>query len=240
MKALVARLDATPAELAVWVWLGEEGGGISAYLNANELDPPPRFYYGLGTGDDFDYLSPLMSCWFKEYDITRFEPADRYITGQALIERWSAQPGIQPEAFIRAKIAESRVLDAHPIYGGTQGTYPEDASFPPLSSGLFVLAHVEEIEAEDFGIEKAGTHSKDDHRPAVGTAEWRRQTARAAANAKHDLPGGSRDKQKNIREIWATGKYSSRELCAEQECAALGMSFSAARKALRNTPDPKT
>lgn len=80
----------------------------------------------------------------------------------------------------------------------------------------------------------------DTRQPAagVGSAVWRTQTAKAAANARHNQPGGSRDKQRQIREIWATGKYSSRDLCAEQECAALGMSFSAARKALTNTPKP--
>jgi len=72
----------------------------------------------------------------------------------------------------------------------------------------------------------------------LGSSEWRKQTARTAANARHDQPGGSRDKQRQMREIWASGKYSSRDLCAEQECAALGMSFSAARKALINTPRP--
>lgn len=71
----------------------------------------------------------------------------------------------------------------------------------------------------------------------VGTPQWREQTARKAANARHDQPGGSREKQQQIREIWATGKYSSRDRCAEEECAALDMSYSAARKALRNTPD---
>lgn len=73
----------------------------------------------------------------------------------------------------------------------------------------------------------------------IGSPEWREQTARKAANAKHDQPGGSRDKQQQIREIWAGGKYSSRDRCAEEECAALGISFSAARKALKNTPAPK-
>lgn len=73
----------------------------------------------------------------------------------------------------------------------------------------------------------------------IGSAEWRSQTARNAANALHDQPGGSRDKQQQIRNIWATGKYSSRDRCAEEECAALDMSYSAARKALRNTPEPK-
>jgi hypothetical protein len=59
-----------------------------------------------------------------------------------------------------------------------------------------------------------------------------------AANAKHDKPGGSRQKANDIKEIWATGNYTSRDDCAKEVHDALGMSFSAARKALRNTPDP--
>jgi len=64
------------------------------------------------------------------------------------------------------------------------------------------------------------------------------QRARAAADARHSQPGGARERQRAIREIWASGKYTSRDLCAEEEGRALGMSFSAARKALRNTPNP--
>ena len=63
------------------------------------------------------------------------------------------------------------------------------------------------------------------------------ERSKAAADSLHSKPGGSRDKQAAIRAIWATGKYQSRAICAEQECAALNMSFDAARKALRNTPD---
>lgn len=63
--------------------------------------------------------------------------------------------------------------------------------------------------------------------------------ARKAINARHNKPDGSRAKKRKIQEIWATGKYSSRDICAEQEYDALGYkSFSAARKALINTPDP--
>lgn len=72
--------------------------------------------------------------------------------------------------------------------------------------------------------------------------ELKRQTlsdsARRAADARHSQPGGSRDRRDKIRAIWATGKYSSRTVCAEKECSNLGLSFDAARKALRNTPDP--
>jgi len=73
----------------------------------------------------------------------------------------------------------------------------------------------------------------------IGTPEWRRQTASSAAQARHNKPGGIRDKKNKLREIWASGKYSSRDRCAEEECAALGISYATARKALRNTPEPK-
>ena len=74
--------------------------------------------------------------------------------------------------------------------------------------------------------------------PDIGSAEWRKKNARMAANARHDKPGGSRDKQRQIKDIWASGKYTTRDRCAEQECDGLEMSFSTAIKALRNTPDP--
>jgi hypothetical protein len=61
---------------------------------------------------------------------------------------------------------------------------------------------------------------------------------RKAADALHSKVGGSREKQAAIRSLWATGKFSSRDDCADQEYQALGMSYSAARRALRNTPDP--
>ena len=57
---------------------------------------------------------------------------------------------MEPVAFIHAKIAESRLLDIHPIYGGTRGT-SNNQDLPPLETGLFPMAHVLQIEAEDFG-----------------------------------------------------------------------------------------
>lgn len=66
----------------------------------------------------------------------------------------------------------------------------------------------------------------------------RKKKATKAADALHDLPGGNREKQEKIRSIWASGKFTSRSICAEQECTAIGMSYDSARKALRNTPEP--
>lgn len=61
---------------------------------------------------------------------------------------------------------------------------------------------------------------------------------KTAADALHGKAGGSREKSGEMRRLWATGNFASRDVCAEQECSAVGLSFSAARKALRNTPNP--
>jgi hypothetical protein len=148
MHRLAARLVATPEEVAAWVFWGPENSGLAAYVNANELDPPPRFHFGFG--GDSDYVSSLMGSWFSEDEIALFEPAERYITGEALIQRWRDKPGLQAEAFILAKIRESRLQDIHPMFGGTRGTFQEHDDFPPLTSGLFMVSQVEQVEAEDF------------------------------------------------------------------------------------------
>lgn len=246
MDQLAERLGAIPEELAAWVFFGPDTGGVAAYLNANELDPPPRFDFQhlLGTTSQ-DYVGPLMACWFKESDIATFEPSERYMTGLALVERWLPKLGYHPAPYIRAKVVESRLEDFHPTHGGTQAGDQSDPDLPPLESALFKRAEVEQIEAVDFvtavkpdtAIAQGNPATTDAfNAPELGSSEWRRQNARDAANALHDKPGGSRDKQRRIREIWNSGKYTSRDICAEQECAALDMSFSVARKALKNYP----
>jgi len=59
--------------------------------------------------------------------------------------------------------------------------------------------------------------------------------AKFAANKKHEATNKAKEE---IKQIWASGKYTSRDVCAEQECAVLNLSFSTARKALRGTPEP--
>lgn len=59
-----------------------------------------------------------------------------------------------------------------------------------------------------------------------------------AANALHDKEGGSRGKADKLRAIWASGRYRTKEECAQKGGASLGMSFKAAKKALQNAPKP--
>jgi len=214
VKTLVERLSATPEEIAAWVWMGPKDGGLAAYRNANELNPPPRFFYYPGNANEFDYVAPLMGCWFRKDDIAQFEPVDRYITGKTLIERWSKQSGIQPEAFIRAKIAESRLLDGHPLFGGTQGTYPEEASFPPLASGLFVRAQVEEIEAEDFGVNDASqSKSINTLPPEIGQS----------GRLNHDLGMQARANKIAAEQLATTNRSMTRNKVAKILAKELGM-----------------
>jgi len=115
------------------------------------LVPPPRFYYGYSLfSKSADYIAPLMGCWFREEDIAKFQPEERFITGKALIARWSAHQEIKAEAFVRAKIYESRLMDVHPIYGGTEASFPENELSPALETGLFSISQIEEIEASDL------------------------------------------------------------------------------------------
>jgi len=101
--------------------------------------------------------------------------------------------------------------------------------YPELNFALFNL--VEALDAiTNFEPSK--------HMCAVLHKEAQKQTAKLGAEAKHSGPTGKRIAKEKIREIWSSGKYSSRDVCAEQECAVLDMSFSTARKALRGTPDP--
>ena len=95
IQQLRKRLNATPFDVAAWLFMGQRDGRLNAYLNANELDSPPRFFYYLGNVDEVknsDYIAPLMYCWFRESDIANFEPIEHFITGEELLERWGNLP----------------------------------------------------------------------------------------------------------------------------------------------------
>lgn len=66
------------------------------------------------------------------------------------------------------------------------------------------------------------------------------EKGKKAAEAKHNRVGGSREKRNKILAAWASGKYSSKDICTEQESASLDMSFATARKALREPRLPKS
>lgn len=76
------------------------------------------------------------------------------------------------------------------------------------------------------------------HSITVGVKEQRKAQARKGADTVHNKAGGSRDRKAQAQAIWAEGNYTSRDICAEQECAALGVTFKTFRDYLIGTPNP--
>ena len=157
-----------------------------------------------------------------------------------MLERinWAIQESIITEENIKSILASSwaeyslleesydeliKVLEEHEIALSAFSNLPEKLGNESMLDFLNLLSEHENKAAETI---------------LGGMKAQKSVRARKNVNIRHDKPGGSREKQKKIREIWASGKFSSRDLCTEQECAALDMSYSSARKALRNTPKP--
>jgi hypothetical protein len=168
-KVLMDRLHATPDEIAAWIWMctGQDADiqGLRAFTNANELDPPPRFRFAGHIGPD--YRAALMMCWFREADLASYEPTFRFITGKSLIDRWGRHSGMHAQGFIEAKIRESRLTGIHPTLDASIDDN-SDPEYVPIESRLFVLADVEQIEAEDFGAATASEVSSCEERSATG------------------------------------------------------------------------
>ncbi|OIQ83193.1 hypothetical protein GALL_350160 [mine drainage metagenome] len=156
----------------------------------------------------------------------------------------------------KTKLKEpKKPIKVHITYAGLTGDYAKALS-PYVTSdsrtvvkdigGLaWALAANHSSEARQWfdrgQIDAALTHFAKAER-AIGEAlavpRYRTAESQLKAIVGHAKPGGSFDKGNRIRGIWASGRYTNRDECAEQECAYLGMSYSAARKALRNTPNP--
>lgn len=61
----------------------------------------------------------------------------------------------------------------------------------------------------------------------------RARNAKKGAETRHNKPGGSRANRAKMQAIWNSGKYTTKDKCAIEECEELGMSYDTARKALR-------
>jgi hypothetical protein len=170
---LSRKLNARPAELAGWVFLGQKDGGLQAYLSGNEFGYRAKFAYQAIDGEDFDYMGPLMATWYRPSDIESFEPKERFLTSAELMTRWASVPGIATDAFIRAKIAESRLMDLNPLAGGTKWSEPGNQLRANQEDALFCLSHVTQIEAEDFPKAAPEAHK----RPRTGSRNARLQHA---------------------------------------------------------------
>lgn len=59
-----------------------------------------------------------------------------------------------------------------------------------------------------------------------------------AIKKRHNSTGGCVERKTAALATWATGNYSNRDICAEQECDHLGVKFKTYRTYLNGAPDP--
>ena len=86
---------------------------------------------------------------------------------------------------------------------------------------------IEALNADSTSTEKTdSSEAYRRHQQKAARAKAEKQRPRIRANRKHML------------DVWLSGNYTTRDICAEQEAEALGITFSTAREYLRNSPNP--
>lgn len=149
----VEKLDASPEEMAAWVWAGKDNGGLNAFFKHNRGESLLRYYLCFGSADECSYQSRLLECWFLATELSEFQPAENYITGKSLIDRWKEKLKGEESlsaAFIRAKIAAETLRDINRMPGDRQHEGFNNSPYPSLNCRLFNLTDVAQIEAEFF------------------------------------------------------------------------------------------
>jgi hypothetical protein len=106
-------------------------------------------------------------------------------------------------------------------------------AFKGVSTGKIAASDVGAMLKEQAGIIEM-LESK-----LAENARLKTDWGKLGADILHSRPHGSREKRGEVLEAWASGRYPNKDKCAEKEALRLKISFSTARKALRNAPQPK-
>lgn len=203
MRMLRERLGATPAELAVWISLGDGSGcgGITAYLEVNLSANPPKLEFDYLSSHGFDYIGPLMGAWFHAEDVDNFAPRSRYIEYLRLVERWSEHSQLEDvEAYIAAKVREARLDEFHPVAGRSELSWPDDEfRHPSKETTLLDMADVEAVETAD-GLNPVRAESAEERRQRLvaWVEEERARRPSGALNRVAEREGVSRQRVSQI------------------------------------------
>lgn len=149
LEILKADLNATAEEMAAWIYMGTGNGGLRAWLDQPRLRELNRFYFE--PAQSGDYVTPLIRCWFIEQEILAFQPTERFITGKLLIEKWTPTLGDATLNTVQELVSGGRLMDLHPIQGGTQVS-TNDPSSAALDTGLFALSEIAAVESNELSV----------------------------------------------------------------------------------------
>lgn len=140
-----------------------------------------------------------------------------YGVGDVSAEEWARK--ILPDADVTTDY-ESKERYAQEILWGIASAREAIAKGDAVKAAIAALRVGELIERARIKFEREPAHKS--------------ETAREAVNARHNKPGGAKERREKIRAAWASGNYTSKNICAEEEYDACGYtSAEAARKALR-------
>lgn len=153
LERLKVRLDTNIEEIAAWVFMGPDEGGLRAFTKPRHRSEVSRFWFEPEMDPDYEAL--LFNCWFSAAEIDGFKPGERFMAGKRLIVRWEDSLGEKTKDFIVAKVVAGELTDLHPVKGATAATDSESNDFPAMETGLFSMGEIEEIEQEQ-GIEYTG------------------------------------------------------------------------------------
>lgn len=143
-RLLKGRLGASLPEIAAWVELGPDNGGLKAYTESNELE---FFYFTPDMGDD--YLGALHTCRFRENDVLDFSPQERYLSGSELLDCIRTELDDNTRAYMIAQISNNVLLDIHPSMGVTDAGIFSHSGFPSLEEGLFLASQIKALNVRD-------------------------------------------------------------------------------------------
>jgi hypothetical protein len=152
---LEARLHATQDEIARWVSIGANEGGLNAYPFNKPEQQSPLTFESIEIKNNDNYIKLLEKLYFLTDDVVQFDPTKRYITRSTLIERWRELYSIEDDSeyfdveeghidativFFEERISDSDCLEHHPINSIVN-------SSEQSVSGLFDIKDVQKIEA---------------------------------------------------------------------------------------------
>lgn len=149
-KLLAETLQATSGEVAAWIFMGPDEGGIRAFYKSRRQEGVARFWFEPQMEPDYESL--LFNCWFLKSELEAFAPHERFISGETLKARWHGEFGGETLSFIQAKVSCGELTDIHPVKGATSAATSDSEDWPELETGLFSITEVSQVESEQ-GIE---------------------------------------------------------------------------------------
>jgi hypothetical protein len=228
-------MDGRPTHLSHAAYIEQSGGVANLLEDVLEfLEDWPAVSHTLQ--QQFDW-SPERRMVLVMYAFALHQ-VDRFLEHKACGDLNDAIDALSIAASVAVKANyyagfESPVLDGFALDRRAADEKITEADEKMREAGEKIREASEKIREADANIHSAKAES------AKSIAQYHVERARNSAHARWEKTRKERkEKVEKLRAIFATGKYSSRERCAEEECAALDMKLSAAIKALRNTPDP--